>query len=189
MLNKNVEIKRAQLREGFKLKFQSWKQRLPYKSWTKDLFILLYFWDFSFFQTYISEFIHCYNRIRTRKKKEDEYLYLAEFSFFFVIIFLCLFMHTAMSICLFFMEHTSLCGCNWRWSYKTKEYLSLFKMKIFIRIIKIMKYDFVWLFIDRDVCYGRLELGFFEGNKAVFRKSISNKFYTQLKCINNGLCQ
>jgi hypothetical protein len=92
MLNKNVEIKRAQLHEGFKLKFQSWKQRLPYKSWTKDLFILLYCWDFSFFQTYISEFIDCYNRIRTRKKKEDEYLYLAEFSFFlllFFFVFLC----------------------------------------------------------------------------------------------------
>ncbi|CAF3689708.1 unnamed protein product [Adineta steineri] len=31
MLNKNVDRKRAQLREIFKFKFQSWKQRLPYK--------------------------------------------------------------------------------------------------------------------------------------------------------------
>jgi hypothetical protein len=32
MLNKNVDIKRAQLRDIFKLKFQAWKQRLPYKN-------------------------------------------------------------------------------------------------------------------------------------------------------------
>jgi len=32
MLNKNFDIKRAQLRNIFKLKFQAWKQRLPYKA-------------------------------------------------------------------------------------------------------------------------------------------------------------
>ncbi len=51
----------------------------------KQKICLFYFWAFSFFQTYISEFIDCYNIIRTRKtkqKKEDEYLHLAEFSFF-----------------------------------------------------------------------------------------------------------
>jgi hypothetical protein len=32
MLNKNFNIKRAQLREMFKFKFQTWKQRLPYKT-------------------------------------------------------------------------------------------------------------------------------------------------------------
>jgi hypothetical protein len=32
MLNKNFHIKRAQLQENFKRKFQTWKQRLPYKT-------------------------------------------------------------------------------------------------------------------------------------------------------------
>jgi hypothetical protein len=32
MINKNLNIKRAQLREIFKFKFQTWKQRLPYKT-------------------------------------------------------------------------------------------------------------------------------------------------------------
>ncbi|CAF3084242.1 unnamed protein product [Rotaria sp. Silwood2] len=32
MLNKNFDIKRSQLRDIFKLKFQAWKQRLPYKA-------------------------------------------------------------------------------------------------------------------------------------------------------------
>jgi hypothetical protein len=82
-------------------------------------FFNFYFWAFSFFQTYISEFIDCYNIIRTRKTKQKKRRRIFTFSgvffffpFVFVIIFLCLFMHTAMSICLFFMEHTSLCGCN-----------------------------------------------------------------------------
>jgi hypothetical protein len=32
MINKNLNIKRAQLREIFKFKFQTWKQRLTYKT-------------------------------------------------------------------------------------------------------------------------------------------------------------
>jgi hypothetical protein len=32
ILNKNFDVKRAQLRENFKLKFQTWKQHLPYKT-------------------------------------------------------------------------------------------------------------------------------------------------------------